>query len=239
MSTDAPTGAVKLADLRPKMKLLGTIKRIELFGAFVDVGAERDGLLHISQLRKERTNKVEDVVKVGQEVTVWVRKVDTTAGRIDLSLLEPLMLDWDEIKNGMTLKGKVTKLEKFGAFVDIGAERAAFLHAREMMSGYVENPGDVVKPGQVIESKVIGVDRKKRRIDLSMKALEDFTPEETEPEEAPLTAMELALRQAMKSGDKIESADEEEKRRKKSKVANGDLDSVFERTRKQHAATKN
>lgn len=239
MSTDAPTGAVKLADLRPKMKLLGTIKRIELFGAFVDVGAERDGLLHISQLRKERTNKVEDVVKVGQEVTVWVRKVDTTAGRIDLSLLEPLMLDWDEIKNGMTLKGKVTKLEKFGAFVDIGAERTAFLHVREMMSGYVENPGDVVKPGQVIESKVIGVDRKKRRIDLSMKALEDFTPEETEPEEAPLTAMELALRQAMKSGDKIESADEEEKRRKKSKVANGDLDSVFERTRKQHAATKN
>lgn len=239
MSTDAPTGAVKLADLRPKMKLLGTIKRIELFGAFVDVGAERDGLLHISQLRKERTNKVEDVVKVGQEVTVWVRKVDTTAGRIDLSLLEPLMLDWDEIKNGMTIKGKVTKLEKFGAFVDIGAERAAFLHAREMMSGYVENPGDVVKPGQEIEAKVISVDRKKRRIDLSLKALEDFTPEETDPEEAPLTAMELALRQAMKSGDKIESADEEEKRRKKSKAANGDLDSVFERTRKQHAATKN
>ncbi len=239
MSTDAPTGAVKLADLRPKMKLLGTIKRIELFGAFVDVGAGRDGLLHISQLRKERTNKVEDVVQVGQEVTVWVRKVDTTAGRIDLSLLEPLRLDWDEIKNGMTLKGKVTKLEKFGAFVDIGAERAAFLHAREMMSGYVENPGDVVKPGQEIEAKVISVDRKKRRIDLSLKALEDFTPEETEPEEAPLTAMELALRQAMKSGDKIEIADEEEKRRKKSKVANDDLDSVFERTRQQHAATKN
>ncbi len=239
MSTDAPTGAVKLADLRPKMKLIGTIKRIELFGAFVDVGAGRDGLLHISQLRKERTNKVEDVVKVGQEVTVWVRKVDTTAGRIDLSLLEPLMLDWDEIKNGMTIKGKVTKLEKFGAFVDIGAERAAFLHAREMMSGYVENPGDVVKPGQEIEAKVISVDRKKRRIDLSLKALEDFTPEETGPEEAPLTAMELALRQAMKSGDKIESADEEEKRRKKSRAANDDLDSVFERTRKQHAATKN
>jgi len=239
VSTDAPTGAVQLADLRPKMKLLGTIKRIELFGAFVDIGAGRDGLLHISQLRQERTNKVEDVVKVGQEVTVWVRKVDTNAGRIDLSLLEPLMLDWDEIKNGMTIKGKVTKLEKFGAFVDIGAERAAFLHAREMMSGYVENPGDVVKPGQEIEAKVISVDRKKRRIDLSLKALEDFTPEATEPEEAPLTAMELALRQAMKSGDKIQRADEEEKRRKKNKVAAGDLESVFERTRKQHAATKN
>ena len=190
-------------------------------------------------MRKERTNKVEDVVKVGQEVTVWVRKVDTNAGRIDLSLLEPLMLDWDEIKNGMTIKGKVTKLEKFGAFVDIGAERAAFLHAREMMSGYVENPGDVVKPGQEIEAKGISVDRKKRRIDLSLKALEDFTPEATEPEEAPLTAMELALRQAMKSGDKIQRADEEEKRRKKNKVAAGDLESVFERTRKQHAATKN
>ena len=97
----------------------------------------------------------------------------------------------------------------------------------------------MVKPGQEIEAKVISVDRKKRRIDLSLKALEDFTPEETEPEEAPLTAMELALRQAMKSGDKIQRADEEEKRRKKNKVAAGDLESVFERTRKQHAATKN
>ena len=239
MTTDAPSGAVKLADLRPKMKLPGTIKRLELFGAFVDIGAERDGLLHISQLRKERTNKVEDVVKVGQEVTVWVRKVDTGAGRIDLSLLEPLALDWDEIKNGMTLQGKVTKLEKFGAFVDIGAERAAFLHVREMMSGYVENPGDVVKPGQMIEAKVISVDRKKRRIDLSMKALEDFTPEETEAEETPLTAMELALRQAMKSGLPVERADEEDKRKKKNKAAAADLESAFERTRQQHTATKN
>lgn len=229
MSTEA--ALIKLADLKPKSQLQGKIKKVELFGAFVDVGAERDGLLHISQLRKERTNKVEEVINVGQEVTVWVRKVDAEAGRIDLTMVEPLKLDWDEIKNGLVVKGKVNKLEKFGAFVDIGAERSAFIHVREMMNGYVDDPAELVKLGQEVEAKVISVDRKKRRIDLSMKALEDLTPEEEDIEERPLTAMELALRQAMKGG-KEELA--EDRRRKKNKGERAEMEDVFERTRRQH-----
>jgi len=229
VSTEA--ALIKLADLKPKSQLQGKIKKVELFGAFVDVGAERDGLLHISQLRKERTNKVEEVINVGQEVTVWVRKVDAEAGRIDLTMVEPLKLDWDEIKNGLVVKGKVNKLEKFGAFVDIGAERSAFIHVREMMNGYVDDPAELVKLGQEVEAKVISVDRKKRRIDLSMKALEDLTPEEEDIEERPLTAMELALRQAMKGG-KEELA--EDRRRKKNKGERAEMEDVFERTRRQH-----
>src|SRR5687767_3143759 len=61
--------STKLSELNPKMELRGKIIRIELFGAFVDVGAEREGFLHISQLRKDRTNRVEDVVNLGQDVT--------------------------------------------------------------------------------------------------------------------------------------------------------------------------
>ncbi len=237
MSDDVTnTGPARVADLRPKTQLLGKIKKIELFGAFVDVGAEKDGLLHISQLRKEPTNRVEDVVSLGQEVTVWVRKTDASTGRIDLTMIEPLKLDWDEIKTGMIVKGKVGKLEKFGAFVDIGAERAAFIHVREMMGGRVDDPSEVLKVGQEVEAKVIAADRKKRRIDLSIKALDDFTPEEEEPEERPLTAMELALRQAMKSERGFGGA--EARRRKKSKADRGDLEAVFERTRRQHVANK-
>ncbi|MBI5829123.1 MAG: S1 RNA-binding domain-containing protein, partial [Chloroflexi bacterium] len=201
MTGDAATGAasarLKLADLQPKTKLQGKVKKIELFGAFVDVGAEKDGLLHISQLRKERTNRVEDVVNVGQEVTVWVRNVDAKVGRIDLTLLEPFLLDWDDLKLGRVVTGTVNRMEKFGAFVEIGAERPAFIHVREMMQGRVDDPSDIVKMGQAVEAKVIAVDRQKRRIDLSMKALDDYTPEEDAPDEKPLTAMELALRQAM------------------------------------------
>jgi ribosomal protein S1 len=229
VSTEA--APIKLADLKPKTRLQGKIKKIELFGAFVDVGAERDGLLHISQLRKEPTNKVEEVVSLGQEVTVWVRKVDANAGRIDLTMVEPLKLDWDELKTGLVVKGKVNKLEKFGAFVDIGAERPAFIHVREMMSGYVDDPADVVKVGQEIEVKVISIDRKKRRIDLSIRALDDLTLEEEEVDEKPLTAMEMALRQAMKGG---RGEADEDRRRKKHKSERAEMEDVFERTRRQH-----
>lgn len=230
------TGAVtpiKLSELRPKAQLSGKIKKIELFGAFVDVGAERDGLLHISQLRKERTNRVEDVVSLAQEVRVWVRKVDAAAGRIDLTMIEPFKLDWDELKVGLVVKGKVAKLEKFGVFVDIGAERQAFIHVRELMSGYVSDPGEVVKAAQEIEARVIAVDRKKRRIDLSLKALEDFTPEDDEPEVKPMSAMEAALRAALTSGT---AADKE--RPKKPRSGPSALEDVLERTRQQHIAKK-
>ncbi len=238
MTGDAATGAasarLKLADLQPKTKLQGKVKKIELFGAFVDVGAEKDGLLHISQLRKERTNRVEDVVNVGQEVTVWVRNVDAKAGRIDLTLLEPFLVDWDDLKPGKVVTGTVSRMEKFGAFVEIGAERPGFIHVREMMQGRVDDPSEVVKMGQEVEAKVIAVDRKKRRIDLSMKAMDDYTPEEGAPEEKPLTAMELALRQAMQG----QEGPRDDRRKKKNKSAQPDLEDVFERTLKHHAANK-
>jgi ribosomal protein S1 len=222
---------IKLADLKLKTKLIGKVKKIELFGAFVDIGAERDGLLHISQLRKEKTNRVQDVLTLDQEVTVWVRKVDAATGRLDLTLMEPLMYDWDELKTGLIIKGKTIKVERFGAFVDIGAERPAFIHVREMMSGHVNDPNEVVKVGQEVEAKVIGVDRKKRRIDMSIKALDDFTPEEQEPEEKPVSAMEVALRQAMgKTGR------ENEARRQKKQSERHALDEAFERTRQHHLA---
>ena len=65
-----------LTELQVGQELQGTVTKVELFGAFVDVGAERDGLVHISNLRKERVNRVEDVVSSGAAVTVWVSKVD-------------------------------------------------------------------------------------------------------------------------------------------------------------------
>jgi small subunit ribosomal protein S1 len=193
-ATPAPS---RLEDLQPKMKLTGTVKKIELFGAFIDVGVGRDGLVHISALSPQRVNQVSDVVKEGETVTVWVRKVDAKAGRLDLTMIEPLAVDWSDIKAGQVYTGKVVKTEKFGAFVDIGAERPGMVHISEMATYRVEEVSEIAKVGQEVEVKVLGVDPRKKQIKLSMKALDVVEEEElNEEEEATLTVMQLAFRRA-------------------------------------------
>ena len=86
-------------------------------------------------------------------------------------MIQPLALEWREIKVGESVKGKVVRLEKFGAFVEIGAERPGLVHISEMAHGYVKVPGDVVKEGDEIEAQVLEVNRRKKQIKLSMKAL--------------------------------------------------------------------
>jgi transcriptional accessory protein Tex/SPT6 len=207
--TDQPESQTpqRLEDLQPKMKLTGTVKKIELFGAFVDVGVGRDGLVHISAMSKKPVTKVDDLVKVGDTVTVWVRRVDTQAGRIELSMVEPAGLDWSEIRSGQIYTGKVVKIERFGAFIEIGAERPGLIHISELATYRVENVNEIVKMGDTVEVKVIGVDARKRQIKLSMKALEttEVPEEENAADEPTLTAMQIALQRAM-AGDKSEPA---------------------------------
>jgi len=197
--TDAPEvqPPQRLADLQRKMRLTGTVKKVELFGAFVDVGVGRDGLVHISALSRQQVNRVEDVVKEGDTVTVWVRRVDPQAGRIDLTMIEPSALEWDEIRPGQVYTGKVVKIERFGAFVEIGAERPGLIHISELATWRVEDVTEIVKMGDEVEAKVIGVDARKKQIKLSIKALDTEAPEEAVEEEAPATAMQLALQRAM------------------------------------------
>lgn len=197
---EAVSAPTRLEDLKPKMRLSGTVKKIELFGAFIDVGVGRDGLVHISALRLERVNNVADVVKEGEPVTVWVKKVDPGNGRLDLTMIEPLAVDWNELKTGQVYAGKVTKTEKFGAFVDIGAERPGLVHISEMATYRVEDVSEVVKPGGEVRVKVLAVDSRKKQIKLSIKAVEmaEAQSDEGEVEEVgeELTAMQLAFRRA-------------------------------------------
>lgn len=196
----AQTGTpARLEDLKPKMRLEGTVKKVELYGAFVDIGVGRDGLVHISQLRPERVNNVADVVTEGQSVTIWVKRVDTANGRLDLTMIEPLAVDWNELKRGQVYTGRVAKVEKFGAFVDIGAERPGLVHVSEMATYRVEDPGELVKAGGEVRVQVLGVDPKKKQIKLSMKAIElaeMAQEEEAEESDEELTAMQLAFKRA-------------------------------------------
>ena len=187
-----------LKDLHAKEALRGSITRLEPFGAFVDVGAEHEGLLHISRIQEGPVNRIEDVLKPGQAVEVWVTRVDPEPGRLELTMLKPLGLEWRELKPGLRVRGKVVRLEKFGAFVDVGAERPGLIHVSEMGAGKQADPSEVVSVGDEIDVTVLEVDRKKRQIRLSMK--DTFTVEAEGSEPAPPTAMEIALRQALEGG---------------------------------------
>ncbi|MGE5377943.1 MAG: S1 RNA-binding domain-containing protein [Bacteroidota bacterium] len=172
--------------LEPKTKLSGKVLKTTLAGALVDVGQPLPGVIHISQLSTEPVNKVEDVVKEGQLVDVWVRRVKKD--RIELTMIQPLALEWKEIEPDMVVKGKVVRIEPYGAFVDIGAERPGMVHVSELAHGYIKTPNEIVKEGDEVEAKVLDVNRKKKQIKLSMKALEpeveEFKPAKKENKKA-------------------------------------------------------
>jgi ribosomal protein S1 len=195
---------VTVADLEPKMRFDGRVTRIELFGAFVDFGADRDGLIHISQISDERVNRVADILSEGDEVSVWVHDVDKERGRVRLTMVEPPELTIEELQPNQLVKGTVTKLVPYGAFVDIGVDRDGLIHVSEMSDGFVSKPSDVLSVGSELEVRVVKVDQRKRRIELSLLELpgdeapeSEFEDDEDVEEGDTMTAMELAWRSAM------------------------------------------
>lgn len=164
------TVSAQVSALEPKTKLSGKVVKTTLAGVLVDIGQDLPGVIHISQLQNDQVNKPEDVVQVGQTVEVWVRRVKKD--RIELTMIEPLGMEWNEIKPETVVKGKVVRLESYGAFVDFGAERPGLVHVSEISRGYIKNPGEIVKEGDEVEAVVLDVNRRKKQIRLSMKALE-------------------------------------------------------------------
>ena len=160
--------SISLAEISPGQKLEGTVKKVTLSGAILDVGAQYDGLLHISDLGDKRITRTSNVLSEGQVVDVWVKNVDPTGGRLSLTMVEPPTHTWNDLEPGLKLEGKVVRLEKFGAFVDIGAETDGLVHISEMGTGRVNKPSDVVSEGDVISVWVKDADRKSRRISLTM-----------------------------------------------------------------------
>lgn len=247
-SDDPVTSA---SGLKRKTKLAGTVTRLELYGAFIDVGLETNALIHISKLGKEHVNRVSDVLSVGQQVNVWVEKVDPDRKQIMVTMIEPLGVEWRDLKNGQTYTGTITRLENYGAFVNIGAEREGLVHISELSHDYVKQPSEVVNVGDEVQVQVLGFSKRKRRIDLSMKALmekptieqvlaprqevvEYAYEEEDDIEEDVPTAMEYALRQAF--GQDLDYGDRRGKKRggKKKKQrrdrSRSQQDALLERT---------
>ena len=241
-----------ITQIERKMHFTGKVIKTTLAGAVIDIGTETPGVVHISQIQNEPINRVEDVVELGQSVDVWVRRVIPKKKRIELTMIKPLDLEWRELSKDMVVKGKITRLEKFGAFVDIGAERPGLIHISEMTHDYIKSPEDVVKTGDEVEVKILSVNRQKKQIKLSMKALEEppmkaiketkntkiVKEEESEETEVIPTAMEIALREAMEKSQKDIDKKSGTKPGKKSKATSDELESILNRTLKQKVRTK-
>ena len=153
------------------METGGTIKQVSEYGAFVDIGVGRDGLLHISEMSTSRVRKVTDVLKEGDDVTVWIKELDREKNRISLTMIPPGTKTIRDLAAGELVTGTVQRLTSYGAFVDIGMDRDAMLHVKEMGDGYVAKPEDIVKVGEEIEARIVSVDQRRGRIDLSLKGL--------------------------------------------------------------------
>ncbi|MCH8148730.1 MAG: S1 RNA-binding domain-containing protein, partial [Planctomycetes bacterium] len=170
----------------------GKVVKTASFGAFVQIEPGVDGLIPISEMGWTRINRTSDVVTVGDVVDVVVIRVDSTKRRIALSMKQSQEDPWsvvhDSYEPSSVVKGRVTRLADFGAFVELAPGVEALIHISELSEARVRTCADVVQVGQEIDAKVLGVDQENRRISLSIKALTASSHDTTvtaEPEKKP------------------------------------------------------
>jgi small subunit ribosomal protein S1 len=153
----------------------GQISNIVDFGAFVDLDGI-DGLIHISELSWSHVNHPSQVLEIGQTVKVKVLDIDRDRQRISLGLKQTQEDPWQRIVNtyniGDELEGTVTKVVTFGAFVEILDGVEGLVHISELAAHHVENPREVVQPGDEIRIKILEIDSERRRLSLSAKRVE-------------------------------------------------------------------
>ena len=155
-------------------QVTGTVSGLTSYGAFVDIGGA-DGLIHISELSWDRVSRVTDVLQLGEQVSVKVIKLDPDQNRISLSLRQLQQDPWERLVNtmpvGSVVEGTVTKTKKYGAFLQVLPGIEGLLHISELSWDHVEKTEDVLKVGEVVQVKVIGIDTARRRVSLSLKQL--------------------------------------------------------------------
>jgi small subunit ribosomal protein S1 len=162
--------------------LRGTVRAIRPFGAFIDLGGA-DGLLPASELAWQRVEKIEDVLRIGQEVEVAVVRLDREQRKLTLSLKRLTTDPWAEfastIRPGTVLSGVVTRLTDFGAFVEVAPGIEGLVHISELAPHRVRRASEVVQPGQQINVEVLTIEPEHRRLSLSMRSIAQRQAEAT------------------------------------------------------------
>jgi len=171
------------ADARAKMletlevgaALDGIVRSVRDFGAFIDIGNGVEGLAHVSQLSWDRVANPADVLQPGQKVRVVVKKIDRQTGKIALSARDLVESPWkraaEKYPVGATVKGTVSRIAQFGAFVKLEPGVEGLVHVSELAHRHVRSVGDVAKEGEQVECRVLACDPDEQRISLSIKAV--------------------------------------------------------------------
>jgi predicted RNA-binding protein with RPS1 domain len=173
--------------LAPGQIYEGTVRKLMDFGAFVDIGGA-DGLLHVSQLAWGRVNHPSEVLSEGQAIRVWIEKYDRETGKISLGYRDMLENPWATAvatyPTNSVVKGRVTKIMEFGAFVELERGIEGLVHISELSHKRVWRASDVVQEGQEVEVLVLSVNAEAQRMSLSIRALSKPEPTKEEKEAA-------------------------------------------------------
>ena len=165
-----------IAELSEGEVRMGRVTGISSFGAFVDIGGA-DGLIHISELSWSMVNSPEEVVSVGQEVDVYVLRVDAENMKIALSLRRLQPEPWETIQDrhniGDVVDATVTKLTNFGAFARVEDSIEGLIHISELSARMISHPREVVREGDDVRVKILRIEPERRRLGLSLKQADD------------------------------------------------------------------
>ena len=188
-------------------RITGKVRNMTNYGAFVEIENDIDGMVHVSDMSWTRKiNNPNEVLKPGQEVEVVILEINPEQQRISLGLKQAESDPWANIgdlyKVGDVVKGKVSKIAAFGAFVELSNKIDGLIHISQLSRDRVEKVKDVLKVGDEVEARVIKVDTDERRIGLSIKAVNDNFSEED------LKAAEEEYTAALKPGDDMVSLGE-------------------------------
>ncbi len=184
---------------------VGTVKTLKEYGAFIDLGGV-DGFCHIGQMSWQHIRHPSQILKEGQEVSVIVTKLDRESKKITLSMKalsqNPWALAEEKYAPGSQVRGKVTRVTEFGAFVELEPNIEGMIHISELEHRRVKQVTDVVQVDQEVDVKVLDFDGHKKRIALSIKALKAAPESEkkAEDEAIPAPVVKRVPRGALKGG---------------------------------------
>ena len=182
------------AEIEEGKKYHGTVKSLTSYGAFVDVGGV-DGMVHVSELSWNHIKNPAEVVKVGDEIDVYVISFDPEKRKISLGYKTAEMNPWNQFMTnyniGDVVDAKIVKLMTFGAFAEILPGVDGLIHISQIANRRIGKPEDVLSEGQDVQVKIVDVDAEHKRISLSIRALLEETAEEVEEAEEAEEAEEV------------------------------------------------
>jgi small subunit ribosomal protein S1 len=157
-------------------RVIGTVKNLTDFGAFIDLDG-MDGLLHITDMTWGRLGHPSEMVKVGQQLEVVVLDINKEKERVSLGLKQTQRNPWDQIEErfpaGQKVKGKITNLVPYGAFVELEEGVEGLIHVSELSwTKRIMRPSDILSVGQEVEAVVLGVNKEEQKISLGLRQLE-------------------------------------------------------------------